>query len=222
MKRPDNMTKRDTAQWFIANKTMQDADGCIVAQKSLSLGGYASLRYGDKTYAAHRFIYAALVGDIPEGMDVCHHCDNRACVNPAHLFVGTRQDNMQDARRKGRIHKEYANHKLTPEDAVEIRNDYANGKSSKFLAEKYGVTTRSILTIVAGESFAYVGGPRCKPGRPTGEWHALAKLDDSAVREIRRAYSRKEKNQVELAAYYKVSQSVISSIILNKTWRHVK
>ncbi len=222
MKRPDNMTKEQTAQWFIENRTEVNSNGCFVAKRAKSKNGYGTLRYCDKTYIAHRFVYTALVGDAPDGIDVCHTCDNRACVNPAHLFLGTRKENMQDAADKGRTYKPRANHKLTPADALDIRKKYANGSSSRRLADKYGVTTRSILAIVSGQSFAHVGGPRCKTGHPKGEWHTRAKLDDSAVREIRRAYGKGEKNQVELAAYYAVSQSVISSIVLNKTWRHVE
>lgn len=57
---------------------------------------------GDKVYA-HRYAYELVNGPIPDGIDVCHRCDNRGCVRFDHLFAGTRSDNMRDASSKGRI-----------------------------------------------------------------------------------------------------------------------
>lgn len=68
-----------------------------------------------KTVAAHRASYEAYIGPIPEGMFVCHHCDTPSCVNPAHLFIGTRQDNVDDRERKGRNKFEIAQRLRWPE-----------------------------------------------------------------------------------------------------------
>jgi hypothetical protein len=66
--------------------------------------GYAVMKYNGKAREAHRLSYLYHFGDIEHGIDVCHKCDNRKCVNPDHLFLGTRKDNMQDCKTKGRLY----------------------------------------------------------------------------------------------------------------------
>ena len=72
------------------------------------INGYGRITVEGKSYCAHRVSYELFVGIIPNGYNVCHKCDNPVCINPDHLFVGTRSDNMQDASNKGRI-KQVAN-----------------------------------------------------------------------------------------------------------------
>lgn len=65
--------------------------------------GYGAFKYEGKTASAHKVSYLISNGEIPDGMLVCHTCDNRKCVNPKHLFLGSHQDNYDDAIQKGRI-----------------------------------------------------------------------------------------------------------------------
>lgn len=64
---------------------------------------YGHFRFNKRFSLAHRASYAMFVGPVPDDMEVCHKCDVGWCVNPAHLFLGTHQENMQDAARKGKF-----------------------------------------------------------------------------------------------------------------------
>lgn len=89
---------RDTQRLLSkVNKT----DTCWLFEGA-KVGRYGSFRFEGKSYLAHRAAYILLVGQIPQGMHVCHRCDIRNRVRPEHLFIGTRSDNMKDCATKGR------------------------------------------------------------------------------------------------------------------------
>lgn len=82
--------------------------GCWLWLGAVTGHGYGVVGVGYKSEGnrriiqAHRRSYEIFVGSIPNGKDICHHCDNRLCVNPEHLFVGSRLENVHDMMRKGR------------------------------------------------------------------------------------------------------------------------
>lgn len=77
-------------------------NGCWEWQGSRNQKGYGTVGCNSRSYKAHRVAYELATGEWPGANLICHHCDNPGCVNPAHLFVGTPRDNMQDKVRKGR------------------------------------------------------------------------------------------------------------------------
>lgn len=114
-----------------------------------------------KTIAAHRLSYLIFHGEIPAGMEVCHKCDNPSCINPEHLFAGTRQDNVDDRERKGRnivkVGEEQRRAKLTKKAVKDARWEHAyHGTSFQKLADRYGVSKRTIMNAINGVTWKCV------------------------------------------------------------------
>ncbi|HLO78162.1 MAG TPA: HNH endonuclease [Magnetospirillum sp.] len=115
--------------------------------------GYGRVRHNGEMLTAHRFSYEVHHGPIPEGMQVCHSCDVRSCVNPAHLFLGTQLDNIQDMVAKGRHSKgeTHAHSKLTSEQVSAIRAKRLAGQQIKSIAEDYGIHNSQVSKICTGK-----------------------------------------------------------------------
>ena len=85
-------------------------DGCHIWIAGKTMHRYGEFQHKGLNYKAHRVAYLIYNGAIPDGLLVCHTCDNRTCVNPAHLFLGTNKDNCQDTGRKGRVKNQWSVH----------------------------------------------------------------------------------------------------------------
>lgn len=129
------------------------ANGCWNWTASCVQDGYGAFRIDGTTVRAHRFSLEIAIGrPIAEGLQALHRCkQNRKCVNPAHLYEGTKQDNVDDMGRDGTRCS-----KLNDDSIREIRIMYGLGFTHRELGKMYGVTHRTIGHILIGESWKHV------------------------------------------------------------------
>jgi len=118
--------------------------------------GYVRIPHTRKNTMAHRMAWMLTYGEIPDGMYVCHHCDNPSCVNPEHLFLGTQKDNMRDMNNKKRsnhqgIHNSQA--KITKHDADIIRARTTLGEPRRWLAIEYGLAKSTVQAVITAKTW---------------------------------------------------------------------
>lgn len=145
----------------LAAKISVDADtGCWNWQGTKNNKGYGKLWVDGKKQYAHRTSYRLHKSAIPVGLNICHRCDNPACINPDHLFVGTQAENLADRNAKGRQRigerkgTNNGNAKLTERDVISIRA--STGMKLRELAAKYGVTPTQISFIRRGKTWGHL------------------------------------------------------------------
>lgn len=145
------------------------AGGCWLWQGALYPNGYGVASRMDRTQTtAHRIAWELTNGPIPDGLLVLHHCDNRRCVNPAHLFLGTQQDNMDDMWAKGRgATGNRLNHpsqqgennraaQLTGAQVREIKTCLERGMRQCDVMRRFGLTRSNVWAIAHGVSWAHI------------------------------------------------------------------
>jgi hypothetical protein len=135
--------------------------GCWLFTKATTWDGYGRIRHNGKSRMAHNVSYELLVGDIPDGAMVLHSCDNRCCVNPHHLRVGSHEENMRDMTMRNRAARpsgvKNAEAKLTDAEVEQIRKTYAiGGVSQRSLADRFGVCQQLVSQIIVRKIWAHI------------------------------------------------------------------
>lgn len=128
---------------------------CWEWSAALDADGYGRVSAGSRgagMLQAHRASWCLTFGDVPEGQSVLHRCDNRRCVRPGHLFLGTQRENAQDMAQKERGNTR----KLTASEVIQIRFASSRGESRSALARRYGVGRSNIGSIARRETWQHV------------------------------------------------------------------
>lgn len=149
-------TELDALQRLISKTKINKKYNCWEFTGTLDSNGYGRLRFHSES-AAHRVSYILLKGKIKNGLDVSHDCDNPRCVNPGHLRLLSRSDNLKDSVKRGRIKAgvENKNSSITKDQLIEMKRLYKNGWSFAELARKFNInketSRRYLLKIKSGQ-----------------------------------------------------------------------
>lgn len=194
---------------------VQKSDDCWEWTAYKDSWGYGIFGYKGKTVRAHRHSYLAYFGPYNNELLVCHSCDNPACVRPDHLFLGTNQDNAQDAVQKNRTAYGPRNHKtkLTEKEVLDIVNLWRQGVPRKIISQRFNIDASVVTRIMSGQCWRRLTGiVTGEQSAHFGEKHLFAKLTDEQVTEIRRKRNEEQQTLRVLAQEYGVRESTISRI----------
>lgn len=191
-----------------------EPNGCWLWTAGRFTTGYGMFYYNGKHVLAHRFSYQQFVGDIPEGYFVCHKCDTPLCVNPDHLFAGTRLENMQDMSRKGRTLAQAHPERLARGD----RHGTRTHPERIARGERHGSKTKPERVPRAERH-----GSQTHPESVLrGEHNPAAKITADVVRAIRYRHAAGGITVQRLADEYGLTRGYTSNIIYRRKWKHIE
>lgn len=160
-KRPESVEQ--TRQRLLAGcRPLKHIDACWIWKKAMfGDSGYGQIQYKGTPVRAHRLSYELFTGSIPDKLLVCHTCDNRACINPKHLFVGTQKDNMDDMRSKSRDRpakgERVSSAKMTEAKVLEARRLWETGNYGVVqLARMFGITHVPMIAILRRKTWKHI------------------------------------------------------------------
>ena len=240
----DHYSPRTVAR-FWSKVDRPSPDGCWQWKGAKTKNGYGVFHH-PKNQGAHRYSAELAFGKVPDGRHVCHRCDNPGCVNPSHLFYGTRSENMRDARRKGRMRipdvhsnpewlakmlsaalkgEDVASSKLTEANVIDIRRLRVAGASINEIAKKYAMDKSTISDIVSGLRWKHVFS---LPGCPTldqlqsikSNTKPGAKITPEIAKDIKRRLAKGEIGR-SIAKLYGIHFGTVSDIRTGKIWRDI-
>lgn len=172
----------------LLSKTKLTESGCVEWIAARDWNGYGSTYAFRRQWRAHRLFYMLWNGAIPKGAMILHRCDNPPCVNPAHLFVGSAKDNMQDCVKKGRAlgprGAMNGGVKLTPEQVDEIRHTYcwrSQESNMRCLAKQFGVSVSQIHCIIREKQWI---PEQIEKGRICKTRHAFTMPDEETDNDV--------------------------------------
>lgn len=134
-------------------------DACWNWRGMMNTNGYGRFSLNDRHQLSHRVAFEMFIGEVPVGRVVCHRCDNRLCVNPHHLWLGTQSDNLRDAVEKGRmVHPDTrgesnGNRKLSWDSVRDIRQMHQKGVKKYLIAQSFQVSPSTIGGIINGKTW---------------------------------------------------------------------
>jgi len=130
-------------------------NGCVLSKNQPQKDGYCYETRGGKRQASHRWEWEDNYGKIPEGLMICHKCDNPSCKNLDHLFMGTNADNQKDKRLKGRACRGETRHNARlNKDLVKLIR--GSTESQRVMAFKLGVDPATVRRVKQGKTWAHI------------------------------------------------------------------
>ena len=151
------MTDEELKYWqlYIRQRVMIDpVTGCWNWQLYITPKGYGRAYYRSRSQRAHKLAYTVFVGPVPDGLQLRHQCHNNSCCNPAHLLVGTAQDNRDDDKRDGHQH---GTAKLTAAQVAEIKRLLAlRVYTHRQIGTMFGMSQQAIGNISRGQTWSHI------------------------------------------------------------------